>query len=350
MRYTGVKLSDAQWYDLRKQNVRQLEYFRGFIEGLGYSRESETLLQNIADEAGITNPVQDLDKDRHKLKLNGTFDPLIALVGSITRILKRARCDLNLQQFAFLQWDALKTIIHALIDCKATEGDTTDEVSNAFKKFITVTSTFGAEKKTTALKVDTMGKLHSTPVLDAAFFSNKYTDFVKPAVEKVEGRMNGSSERPPSELSKLSKTVSCLKWNTYLQGAKHVSECTETNETHKKRFHKCTICAARHKMVNCPYLRKMMKLIPYDSRQNEPRQDTKLPRGVSGGGYSYGGGNNNYNNYYQQRGGGRGRGRGRGGRYRNNRGNGRGRGDYPHGNQNQNNNVKNENKDKEQPR
>ena len=109
-------------YDLRNSNVRQLELQRGLLAAVNLSPDSVRLIEAMANEAGIDDPIRKMDKDRNKLRMDGTFDVPIAFGGALLRYLQRMQLSTNNEEFIALQWDAINTMVLALVDFKSANG------------------------------------------------------------------------------------------------------------------------------------------------------------------------------------------------------------------------------------
>lgn len=288
--------------DLRLSSVRQLEMARSFIDAINISDDSVNVLYNIAQDAGIEDSLRGLDKDRHKLKMNGPFDLVIAFGGALIRYLKRIELSISHADLIKLQRDALRTLTLALVDCKIANGRGKSRLYHGYQALISEMCLLDKPLVIKRIVRPNQAMMIADTNVNKEFVKELYVSKVKGIMDSIKlSQSNIADTSSSSTLPALLQHDCCGEFNLGVAGAGHVRACQSEDKTHIDRFHKCLICGKKHPVYNCPWLRCMMRLTPYNAYYlGQQFKDETLPPPQSR--FSWRGG--------------RGRGRGRGGRGR----------------------------------
>ena len=265
---------------MNHSRIRQLEVFRGYVSGLDLSEYSIELRKEIANDAGIKDYINKLDKKRHYLQLKGAYNVLIAFGGVIRRYLKRARLAVEDDEYILLQSDAIRALVLAIVDFKIANGRNNEDLVERYKEMIPrMCALDGPIKK--MRKFDANGKMRSFKTgVDSHWICNHYERTIAPTIREI--KVHGHGVVSGSNVVQLPQTQSltwCPFWNLWIEGCTHVQKCTEENDVHKDNFHKCGICGAKdHKLINCRWIRAMMMLTKYNASMFKTCNDVKLPK------------------------------------------------------------------------
>ena len=265
-------------YDLRASNVRQLELQRGLITAINLSTDSINILDAMAKAAGIDDPIRKIDKDRNKLRLDGIFDMPIALGGSLLRYLERIQLSTDANEFMALQWDAITTLVLALVDLKSANGRGASRVLQAYKTLVFgVCDLDGPITYTRRMTHD--GKMVSTRAgVNPDFVKDLYGMRVTPIVEQIRlSQVQMNEANAVKHVPDIIQADVCGIYQLGMNGAAPL--CRIEDKTHIDQYHKCVLCSGRHPVFNCPFLRCMMRLTPYNPYfSNQEFKDSRLPQ------------------------------------------------------------------------
>ena len=297
------KRKDILENDLRIPGVRQLEIANGFIKAIELSDDSVNLLDKIANDAGIEDSRRGLRKDRHKLKLEGTFDAVVAFGGSLLRYLEGIQFSVTPEELIILQTDALTALTLALVDLRTTNGNGKTRILQGYQALVSKMCELDAPiKNTLIVKPNKPMQIKETNV-HKNFVQNLYADKLARIMENIKStQFDVQQVQSSSSLPKIIQRDICGPFQVAIGGAGHMQMCPNEEKTHIQRYHRCAICYQKHAAYNCPWLRCMMRLTPYQQYLfTKSYQDKRLPPPQRRGPYNSRG-----------RGGGRGRGRGNG--------------------------------------
>ena len=319
-------------YDMRDVTNRKLEMARAFLSAHDQMNNGHKELEALAKRSGISEWTS-LDKERVKIRFDGQFDLLIAVVSAIIRIYKRMVLELNDTQAMNLAFNALETIQLVCLDLRVCGGSNHDSMRGAFVDMVAKLSLSETFYNPVRVVRPNAPMEVEQKVVDEQAFYHVYKDKVKHVAANVVSarEFHTKHQNTSMQVANLADTCRdvCFAYNVYIPGVGHVDACDNKDAGHLEIAHVCAVCSGKHQVYNCKWLRAFMKIEKFDPQWRDKSYNSKWVSTM------YFGHRNNNN-----RGGGY-RGGPRGGAYR-----GGPRGGGYRGDSNADSNMKSDNSDK----